>query len=96
MRRWTAEEEAWLREKFATEHIGARRDGFERECGRRPTQRAMWQKCFKLGLRKRPREVPARAVRPIRWSCEPEMLSLIHILPRRFSNHICKDGEKPW
>ena len=73
MRRWTEEEEAWLRGRFATEHIGALLDGFEREFGRRPTQRAMEQKCFKLGLRKRPREVPARAVRPIRWRCEPEM-----------------------
>ena len=73
MRRCTEEEEAWLRGRFATEHIGALLDGFEREFGRRPTQRAMEQKCFKLGLRKRPRDVPARAVRPVRWCREPEM-----------------------
>lgn len=73
MRTWTAEEEAWLAERFPTEHIGALLDGFEREFGRRPSKHAMEQKCFRMGLRKAPRSLPDRAVRTVRWSCEPEM-----------------------
>ncbi len=73
MRRWTEAEEAYLRETFPHEraefiaHELAERFGHEESIG------AVYQKARKMGLSKEPRSCPERAVRKVRWCCEPEM-----------------------
>lgn len=73
MRRWTEEEEAWLAERYASEHIGKLAVDFRERFGRDASEQALFQKAYAMGLAKRKRDVPDRAVRTVRWSCEPEM-----------------------
>lgn len=70
---WTAEEEEWLRREYPREIMPIVLDRFEAKFGRRPTLSAMWQRCYKLGIGKKPREIPERAVRKVIWAKEPEM-----------------------
>lgn len=72
-RTWTAEQEAWLAESYAQEHIRVLARDFEERFGERRTERSIFQKAHKLGLAKEGRDLPSRAVRPVRWCCEPEM-----------------------
>ena len=73
MRRWTAEQEAWLRERYPYERTRVLCRHFARRFGRQVSEEAMAQKASGLGLRKVPRDLPARAARTVRWSSEPEM-----------------------
>ncbi len=72
-RRWTPEQEAWLREVYPTEHMPWMVGEFERRFGRRVSASAMSNKAGKLGLHKELRDIPDRAVRTVRWCDEPEM-----------------------
>ncbi len=73
MRTWTEEQEAWLAEHYAAEHRAALLAAFEERFGRKVTSHSMEMKAWKMGLSKKPREIPAKAVRMVRWSEEPEM-----------------------
>lgn len=73
MRRWTEEQEAWLRERYPYERTRVLCRHFARRFGRQVSEEAMAQKASGLGLRKVPRDLPARAARTVRWSSEPEM-----------------------
>lgn len=74
MIRYTPEMEGWLRSNYGRGHLRETLDAFEAEFGQRPTERGLYVKACKMGLRKSRRgEVPDRAERPVRWCEEPEM-----------------------
>lgn len=73
MRAWSAEERAWLAERYADEHVGALARDFRERFGFRRSAASIYQKANEMGLLKAPRDLPDRAVRMVRWSCEPEM-----------------------
>ena len=70
---WTAEMEAWLADVYPTEHEPWLLAEFARRFGREVGVRALRCKAASMGLHKVPRDLPARAVRPVRWSREPAM-----------------------
>lgn len=65
--------EEWLAGAYPTGHEAWLLDELERRFGRRVSARAMYAKAWKMGLAKRPRDLPERAVRRVRWCREPEM-----------------------
>lgn len=73
MRRWTEEQEAWLRERYPYERTRVLCRHFASRFGRKVSEEAMARKASSLGLRKVPRDLPDRAARTVRWSSEPEM-----------------------
>lgn len=75
---WSAEEEAWLRAAYPHEIMPVLLDRFEERFGRRPSVGAMWQKSYKLGLCKSPRDVPDRVVQKVVWSRDTEKDRWMH------------------
>lgn len=71
-RRWTPEEESWLIERYANGSIEDTARAFERDFGYARGANALYVKAGKLGLSKSRRTAPRKAVRAVRWSCEPE------------------------
>lgn len=73
-RRWTDEEEAWLRAEYGRGHVADVQTRFADKFGRRPSLQSLYQKAYKLGLLcgKIPL-APERAVRQVRWSKQPKM-----------------------
>lgn len=73
MTRWSEDEEQWLRRRYAAGTIEDTIAAFERKFGRRPSKQSLFVKANKLGLHKTKRQAPRRAVKKIRWSCEPKL-----------------------
>lgn len=72
-RTWTPEMEEWLAGAYPTGHEAWLLDEAERRFGVGLSARALYSKAWKMGLAKRPRDLPDRAARTVRWSREPEM-----------------------
>ncbi len=73
MRAWTAEEEAWLAEVYASEHSRFLSKAFAERFGYERSGPSIHGKAYSLGLTKLERDVPDRAVRQVSWCREPEM-----------------------
>lgn len=71
-RRWTAEEEGWLRERYGATDVHELADELEERFGHRRSERAIYSKAFTMGLR-RPPTVRTHAARAVMWASEPEM-----------------------
>lgn len=71
-RRWTPEEESWLIKHYKHGTIEDTARAFERSFGYTRGAQAIYAKAWKLNLNKDQRSAPRKAIRTIRWSCEPE------------------------
>lgn len=76
MRRVSEAETAWIKDNYAAGTIHDTLDAFEAEFGWRPSERTIYERAHRLGLRKSlqdPRIRTDTAQTRIVWSCEPEM-----------------------
>lgn len=71
-RRWTADEEEWMRLRYGSTDVHELADEFEERFGHRRSERALYVKASNMGLRRAP-TVRTHAARAVRWSSEPEM-----------------------
>lgn len=73
MRTWTEEAEAYVMKAYPTERAEVVARELRERFGVAASVHSVHMKAFKLGVKRLPRDVPDRAVRTVRWSCEPEM-----------------------
>lgn len=72
-RTWTEEQEGWLADRYGSATAAELAAEFSARFGCELGASALSTKASKMGLRRRPADVPRRAVRRVRWACEPEM-----------------------